>query len=147
MQRTLVRSYSLAALILGVLVMSVPSVAASGQQAPTAACRTGSSACPIRITFGTGAYSAQARSSLASQSKDTWFIVRARAGQSMIVIVEGAGPTRGIVYFPNGRHMGQPGGRIFDGVLPVSGNYRIRVSESLMAQPWRGQVAVLVVAY
>jgi len=110
-------------------------------------CRAGSSACPIRIIFGPGAYSAQATGSLAGQSADTWFVVRARAGQSAIVIVEGAGPTRGIVYFPNRKTAGMPGGRVFDGLLPVSGDYRIRVSESTMAQPWRGPVTVLVVAY
>ena len=60
---------------------------------------------------------------------------------------QGAGPTRGIVYFPNRKTAGMPGGRIFDGLLPVSGDYRIRVSESTMAQPWHGPVTVLVVAY
>ena len=54
---------------------------------------------------------------------------------------------RGIVYFPNRKFAGMPGGRVFDGLLPVSGDYRIRVPESTMAQPWRGHVTVLVVAY
>lgn len=147
MHRTLVRSQSMAALLLGVLVMSVPNVAASVRQASAATCRTGSSGCPIRISFASGAYSAQGRGTLSGPSTDTWFSVRARAGQSMIVIVKGAGPTRGIVYFPNGRHTGQPGGRVFDQVLPASGTYRIRVSESQMGEPWRGAVVVLVVAY
>lgn len=147
MTRTRARSLALAALLIGVLIIPVSSVAATGPQVSTAACRAGSSACPIRITFSSGAYSAQATGSLVSPSVDTWFVVRARAGQSAIVIVEGAGPTRGIVYFPNHKYAGMPGGRVLDGLLPVSGDYRIRVSESLMAQPWHGHVTVLVVAY
>jgi hypothetical protein len=142
--RALVRSLSIASVLIGVLVIAGPSVTAT---ASTTTCRTGSSACPIRITFAAGAYSAQAGSSLAGQSSAAWFVVRARAGQSMIVIVKGAGATRGTVYFPNGQHVGQPGGRIFDETLPLSGDYRIRVSESTMAQAWSGPVAVLVVAY
>ena len=107
----------------------------------------GASACPIRITFARGAYSGQASSTLTGITSRRWFVVSARAGQSMIVIVKGAGPTRGIVHFPNGQSDGQPGGRVFDDQLPVSGNYRIEVSESQMAEAWRGRVTVIVVIY
>jgi hypothetical protein len=145
--RTRAQSLALAALLVAVLAVPVSSVVGTGPQVSAVTCRAGSSACPIRITFAPGAYSAQATGSLASQSVDTWFVVRARANQSAIVIVEGAGPTRGIVYFPNHRYSGMPGGRVFDGLLSVTGDYRIRVSESTMAQPWHGPVTVLVVAY
>ena len=113
----------------------------------TTACTAGSRACPIRITFAVGAYSAQARGRLTGIRSQQWFVLRARAGQTMIVIVKGRGATRGIVYFPNGRTSGQPGGRVFDGLLPVSGDYRIRVTESTMGQAWSGPVDVVVVVY
>ena len=138
---------SLVALAAGILMMSSSAAAASGPVAQAAACTSGSSACPIRITFRSGAYSGQGTSTLSGISSTRWFVVRARAGQTMIVIVEGAGATRGTVYFPNGKHEGQPGGRIFDGPLPASGDYRIKVSESTMGSAWSGRVSVLVVIY
>ena len=151
MTRSLARCLSLMALAVGVLAMSAPAAAATTATArprvATAACASGSSHCPIRITFHRGAYSGQGTSSLSGLSSSKWFVVRARADQTMIVIVKGAGPTRGIVYFPNGHHEGQPGGRVFDGLLPRTGDYRIRVSESLMGSAWSGRVDVLVVIY
>ena len=112
-----------------------------------ATCVRGTSRCPIRIAFERGAYSGQASSTLTGIRSKRWFVVNARAGQTMIVIVNGAGPTRGIVHFPNGQSDGQPGGRVFDDQLPVSGNYRIEVTESQMAEAWRGRVTVVVLIY
>jgi hypothetical protein len=150
MTRSLARGLSLILLAVALLGMSAPA-AATGTTARanvvTAACTIGSSTCPIRIAFRPGAYSGQGTSWLSGLSSSKWFVVRARAGQTMIVIVKGAGATRGIVYFPNGHHEGQPGGRVFDGLLPRSGDYRIRVSESLMGSAWSGRVDVLVVIY
>lgn len=118
-----------------------------GAAAAPAACTPGRSACPIPIRFARGAYSGQATSTLTGISSQRWFSVKARAGQTMIVLVEGRGPTRGEVRFPNGLKDGQPGGRVFDGPLPVTGTYRIRVTESLMGTAWRGPVTVVVVIY
>jgi hypothetical protein len=97
--------------------------------------------------FAPGTYSGQAHSQLTGIRSQKWFVVHAHAGQAMIVIVEGHGATRGTVYFPNGQSSGQPGGRVFDGTLPVSGDYRIRVSESSMGQAWSGRVDVVAVIY
>ncbi len=125
-----------------------PAAAASAAQVTPAACIAGhSSACPIRITFATGAYSGQRSSVLTGITAVRWFSVRARANQSMIVIVAGKGSTRGTVYFPNGRRTGQPGGRVFEDVVPVTGTYRIRVTEDSMGEAWHGTVTVLVVIY
>ncbi len=112
-----------------------------------ATCAPGARACPIRITFASGAYSGQAHSRLIGTRSQKWFVLHARAGQAMIVIVEGRGATRGVVYFPNGGSNGQPGGRVFDGLLPVTGDYRIRVTESPMGEAWASRVDVLVVIY
>jgi hypothetical protein len=113
----------------------------------TTTCSPGARACPIRIVFAAGAYSGQAHSQLSGIRSRKWFVVGAHAGQTMIVVVEGRGPTDGIVYFPNGQSDGQPGGRVFDGQVPVSGDYRIRVSESQMAEAWSGRVDVVVLIY
>ena len=120
---------------------------ASNTAVTAAACTAGSSACPIRISFAPGAYSGQGHAYLAGASSVKWFVVNARAGQTMVVIVKGRGPTRGIVYSPDGSHSGQPGGRIFDAIVPASGDQRIRVSESTMGEAWSGGVDVLVVIY
>lgn len=112
-----------------------------------ATCSPGARSCPIRISFAPGAYSGQAHSTLLGIRSQRWFVVRARAGQTMIIVVNGRGPTRGTVYFPNGRLSGQPGGRVFDGALPVTGDYRIRVTESAMGQAWSGRVDVVALVY
>ncbi len=121
--------------------------AGGGVAAAPVACTPGRSACPIPIRFALGAYSAQATSTLTGITSLRWFSVKARAGQTMIVLVEGRGPTRGEVRFPNGQVDGQPGGRVFDGPLPVTGTYRIRVTESQMGSAWRGPVTVVVLIY
>ena len=137
-----------------VLATSGPALAAGASTAHTrqaaaltTACSPGAKACPIRIAFATGAYSGQASSQLTGIDSKKWFVVGANAGQTMVVVVEGAGSTRGIVYFPNGQSNGQPGGRIFDGNLPVTGDYRIKVTESQMGEAWSGRVDVVVLAY
>ena len=112
-----------------------------------APCVRGSAACPIRIRFAPGAFAGQGRAMLTGQGMERWFVVRAAAGQTMIVIIDGKGATGGEVYVPGGGQDGGPGGRIYDGTLPVTGDYRIRVTESLMAQGWRGPVDVIVVIY
>ncbi len=133
----------------GTLVASPIAVAGSAAAVPaaTTACTPGRAACPIRVVFAPGAYTGQVRTTLSGLSDQKWFVLRAAAGQTMIVIVKGAGATRGIVYFPNGQHEGQPGGRVFDGLLPVSGDYRIQVTESTMGVGWSGPVDVVVVIY
>lgn len=141
------------------LATSGPALAAGGastSQTPrlapvavraAAKCSPGARACPIRIRFAAGAYSGQAHSQMAGIRSQRWFVVHARAGQTMVVIVKGHGPTRGIVYYPNGQSAGQPGGRVFDDSLPVTGDYRIRVTESTMGQAWSGRVDVAVLIY
>jgi hypothetical protein len=146
-----------AATIAAALPLSVASAPGAGsvrgvgdrspERAAAAPCVRGSSACPIRIAFRHGKYTGQARSSLTSQGQERWFVVRAKAGQTMVVVVNGKGPTGGTVYFPGGGQDGGPGGRVFDGSLPTSGDYRIRVTESLMAEPWSGWVDVVVLIY
>ncbi len=132
---------------------SAQSVAAalSSQGAPTttttAGCIAGARACPIRLTFASGAYSAQAHGNLTGIHSELWFVVHARSGQAMVALVEGAGPTRGIVIFPGGKSVGQPGGRIFDGILPSTGDYLIQVTESTMGEAWSGRADVVALIY
>ena len=138
MFKTFTRAFLVAALAASVVgavpVAAAPSGAGSAVPQPEAvSCVAGHSACPMVITFALGAYTAQRSSRLTGVSDQKWFVLHARANQHLIVWVVGAGATRGTVLFPNGQQDGQPGGEVFDGILPVSGNYRIRVTESPMA--------------
>lgn len=62
----------------------------------------------------------------------------------MRVEIRGRGATRGVVIFPSSQQDGGPGGVIFDGILPETGDYRIRITESSMANEWRGSFTVTI---
>ena len=72
------------------------------------------------------------------------FVLNARAGQQMRIIIKGKGATRGTVVSPSGKEDGQPGGLIFDDVLEETGDYRIWVTESQMAKSRRGRFTLKV---
>jgi hypothetical protein len=97
-----------------------------------------------RVYFARGATRATARGYLRGIRDEANFVLRARAGQHMRVEIRAPGATRGTVTFPSSQSDGQPGGLIFDGVLPDTGDYRISVSESSMADPWRGNFTVII---
>jgi len=99
---------------------------------------------PRRITFARGATVARATGYLRGVRDEKWFVLRARANQHMRVEIKGRGATRGVLYFPSGRQDGGPGGVIFDDVIDENGDYRIRVTESSMANAWRGSFTVTV---
>ncbi len=129
-----------------ILATSVPVVAAPLTHT-SGTCTPGSRSCPIRLDFATGAYTAQAGSQLPGVHARRWFVVHTEATQSMVLVVAGAGPTRGTVSFPNGTTSGQPGGRIYDGLVPATGDDLILVTESQMAQGWSGRVDVVALVY
>lgn len=91
-----------------------------------------------RIKFKQGATVARVSGSLKGVGDEALFVLHARSGQHMRVNISGAGATRGVVTFPSGKADGQPGGLIFDDKLTETGDYRIRVTESSMADEWRG---------
>jgi hypothetical protein len=97
-----------------------------------------------RVYFARGATRATARGYLRGIRDEANFVLRAKAGQHMRVEIKAPGATRGTVTFPSGQRDGQPGGLIFDGILPNTGDYGISVSESSMADPWRGSFTVII---
>jgi len=97
-----------------------------------------------RVYFARGATRATVRGYLRGARDEANFVLRARAGQHMRVEIRGRGATRGMVTFPSGQGDGQPGGVIFDGILPDTGDYGIRVTESSMANAWRGSFTVII---
>ncbi len=97
-----------------------------------------------RVYFARGATRATVRGYLNGIHDEANFVLRAKAGQHMRVNIRGRGATRGMVTFPSGQGDGGPGGVIFDGILPDTGDYGIRVTESSMANPWRGSFTVVI---
>lgn len=99
---------------------------------------------PRRIVFARGATVARVTGSLKRIDDEAWFVLRVNSGQAMHVEIKGRGPTRGVVVFPSGKQDGGPGGVIFDNETDEAGDYKIRVSESMMAEQWRGRFTLTV---
>jgi hypothetical protein len=97
-----------------------------------------------RIRFARGATVARASGYLRGVREEKWFVLRAQANQHMRVEIKGRGATRGVLYFPSGKQDGGPGGLIFDDIIDENGDYRIRVTESSMANSWRGRFTVTI---
>jgi len=91
-----------------------------------------------RIHFAKGAISTEVPGKLRGLGQEVCYVAAARAGQHMKVEIVGDGPTRGTVKAPSGQGEGQPGGMIYDEDLTETGDYRICVEESQMANPWSG---------
>jgi hypothetical protein len=121
-----------------ILLLILAALAVPGMQAGVGAKKV------RRIRFKQGATAARVRGSLRGVNDEALFVLHARSGQHMRVNISGVGATRGVVIFPSGKQDGQPGGLIFDDVLTETGDYRIRVTESSMADEWRGSFVLEV---
>lgn len=94
------------------------------------------------IVFLPGHTHAQGHGYLTGIRDRALFAFHARAGWRLRVNIVGHGPTRGVLTFPNGQQDGGPGGVVFDDRLTQTGRYRLRVTESSMANAWHGTVVV-----
>lgn len=125
--KTRLLNWSLAATILAFLISSVPA-----QKTPQ------------RVSFARGATVARVTGHLNGVRDEALFVLRAGAGQHMRVEINGRGATRGVVIFPSGKQDGGPGGVVFDDNIDETGDYRIRVTESSMANEWRGSFVLKI---
>lgn len=101
---------------------------------------------PRRITFARGATVARASGYLRGMRDEVWFALRLSAGQHIRVEISARGATRGMLIWPSGKRDGGPGGVIYDGDVDETGDYKIAVHESSMADQWRGPITVIVEA-
>jgi hypothetical protein len=131
--KTKMLRWSLAAVIAGAFLISSGLISLVSAQKP-----------PQRVTFARGATVARVTGYIRGTNDEALFVLRARAGQHMRVEINGRGATRGVVIFPSGKQDGQPGGLIFDDNIDESGDYRIRVTESSMANAWRGSFVLKI---
>jgi hypothetical protein len=98
--------------------------------------QNGTSSRPRRITFIPGSVSTQVRGYIPRGQKETFFVLKAKAGDHMIVNI--ISTTRGFetggeVMAPSGAVEGRHGGIIFRGHLKETGDFKIRVAANLMA--------------
>jgi len=101
---------------------------------------------PRRIVFARGATVGRASGYLRGMRDHAFFVVRLNSGQHIRVEIDARGSTRGMLIWPSGKQEGGPGGVIFDGDTDETGDYKIAVGESSMADAWRGPISVKVEA-
>jgi hypothetical protein len=99
---------------------------------------------PLRIRFARRATVVRVSGYLRGVRDEKWFVLRARANQHVRIEIKGRGATRGVLIFPSGKQDGGPGGIIFDEMIDEDGDYKIRVTESSMANAWRGRFTVTI---
>ena len=109
-----------------------------------------SSDTPIRFTKGQ--ISTTVTGKLSPKQNEHWYQFSAASGQYALINLaplSGSPETAnvGILYLPNGEQDGTKGGIIYQGCLPVSGKYRLRIARNLMATHGKtaGYVAEIII--
>lgn len=102
-----------------------------------------------RITFTAGSFGATVSGYSSLACPRASYVLRARAGQRMVVTVSSGGPMIGMVIVPNG---GLQSGyantaAIFDNTLPVTGDYTIQLEQDTRYAGWEGQYSMTVSVY
>lgn len=75
---------------------------------------------------------------LSPEQNEHWYQFSATSGQYTLINIAPRADTPemanvGILHMPNGQQDGSKGGIIYQGCLPVSGQYRLRIARNLMA--------------
>ena len=90
------------------------------------------------IHFAKGQVSTTVTGKLSPKQNEHWYQLSAASGQyALINIAPLAGTSEtanvGVLQFPDGSQDGTKGGIIYQGCLPASGKYRLRIARNLMA--------------
>lgn len=115
--------------IVSVLSMTMVSLAATAAVANT-------TDTPIR--FASGQISTKVTGKLSPKQNEHWYQFSATKGQYAIINITPLSSTSetanvGVLQMPNGTQDGTKGGIIYQGCLPASGKYRLRMARNLMA--------------
>jgi hypothetical protein len=103
---------------------------------------------PQRITVPPNGYASSMNYQLPASCTEANFLISAKQGQLMVLVLSSPGAVRAEVSAPDGKSDGQPvgnGGVIFSKTLTSTGDYKIRISKSLRAEPWAGQILLTAV--
>lgn len=114
------------------------SLAALGTTAAQAATQTGTEKHPTPINFTKGHISTAVEGILPAKATDQWYQFSASKGQYAVINISAkSGSTEtanvGVLQFPSGGQDGTKGGIIYQGCLPETGTYKLRMARNLMA--------------
>ena len=90
------------------------------------------------IHFAKGAISSTVTGKLRPNENERWYRFDANSGQYAIINIAPLAGTPetanvGVLHMPNGTQDGTKGGIIYQGCLPATGEYRLRIARNLMA--------------
>ena len=90
------------------------------------------------IHFSKGAISSTVTGKLKPNENERWYRFDANSGQYAIINIAPLAGTPetanvGVLHMPNGTQDGTKGGIIYQGCLPATGEYRLRIARNLMA--------------
>ena len=90
------------------------------------------------IHFAKGAISSTVTGKLKPNENERWYRFDANSGQYAIINIAPLAGTPetanvGVLHMPNGTQDGTKGGIIYQGCLPATGEYRLRIARNLMA--------------
>jgi hypothetical protein len=103
---------------------------------------------PQRISFSPNGYAGSVNYPLPLSCPEANFLISAKAGQRMVLVLTSPGAARAEVKSPDGMSDGSPagnGGVIFNKMLTSTGDYQIRISKSTTAEAWAGQIILTAV--
>lgn len=114
------------------------SLAALGTTAAQAAIKTGTEAHPTPIHFTKGHVSTAIEGTLPAKATDYWYQFSATKGQYTVINISAKASVSelanvGVLQFPSGAQDGTKGGIIYQGCLPETGTYKLRMARNLMA--------------
>ena len=90
------------------------------------------------IHFAKGAISSTVTGKLRPNENERWYRFDTNSGQYAIINIAPLAGTPetanvGVLHMPNGTQDGSKGGIIYQGCLPTTGKYRLRIARNLMA--------------
>ena len=90
------------------------------------------------ITFGKGHISQHVTGKLSPKETEDWYQFNAAAGQYVVINITPLAGTRetanvGVLHMPDGSYDGTKGGIVYQGCLPLSGTYKLRIARNNMA--------------
>jgi hypothetical protein len=103
---------------------------------------------PQRITVQPNGYASSMNYQLPASCTEANFLISAKQGQLMVLVLSSPSAVRAEISAPDGKSDSQPvanGGVIFSKILTSTGDYKIRISKSLAAEPWAGQILLTAV--
>ncbi len=130
------------------VAFGTPPIPQSTQAKPTSPLTVKCVTTPQRITIPPNGYASSLNYQLSAGCTEANFLISAKQGQLMVLVLSSPGAARAEIKSPDGKSDGQPvgnGGVIFNKTLTSTGEYKIRISKSLMAEPWAGQIILTAV--